>query len=372
MKKLLFYITTLGGGGAERVLLNLLKEIDYSRFDVTVVTLTNSGVYANKLPEQVTYRSIIQSKNANVEFLETYLYYKILPAKLFHRLFLKGDYDYEIAYLMGFPSKVIQASSNKRSRKVCFVHTNVGNGEVFKSVYGSVNRARIEYEKADTICFVSEANKQAFIQLCGEYNDIRVIHNVIDVDNILCQAALKIDAGYKDDHINIVSVGRLSQPKGYLRLIKIVDELNDKYHNYTLTILGEGEEEPIIRNYIVEHGIKNVRLIPFQANPFPYVKQADLFVCSSYTEGYSTAVSEAALLGVPVITTRCDGMDEIFVEGIGVRIIENDDKSLYKAIDEYLSSKEFREILETEAKRYCTIYRERVRANIQEYNTLFQ
>ena len=51
MKKLLFYITTLGGGGAERVLLNLLKEIDYSRFDVTVVTLTNSGVYANKLPE---------------------------------------------------------------------------------------------------------------------------------------------------------------------------------------------------------------------------------------------------------------------------------------------------------------------------------
>ena len=73
-------------------------------------------------------------------------------------------------------------------------------------------------------------------------------------------------------------------------------------------------------------------MIGFQENPYPYIKNADLFVCSSLNEGYNLAISEAAILGVPVISTDCSGIKENLGNGKWGYIVENRKETLYHAI----------------------------------------
>ena len=107
--------------------------------------------------------------------------------------------------------------------------------------------------------------------------------------------------------------GRLTQVKGYDRLVRVCAKLRDMGYEFSVAILGKGEEEENIKKLISENSLEErIKLLGFQENPHKFIRNSDVFVCSSYAEGYSTAVSEAVILGVPVVTTECSGMREIF------------------------------------------------------------
>ncbi|MDD6703568.1 MAG: glycosyltransferase, partial [Clostridiaceae bacterium] len=100
-----------------------------------------------------------------------------------------------------------------------------------------------------------------------------------------------------------------------------------------------GEEKENIKNLIAEKNLGNViKISDFQINPYRYIKRSDVFVCASYAEGYSTAVSEAVALNVPVITTECSGMREIFGENECGIICENSEDGLYNAMKKVLEN----------------------------------
>ena len=153
------------------------------------------------------------------------------------------------------------------------------------------------------------------------------------------------------ESLKLISVGRLATQKGYDRLLLIINRLYDNGNNISLTILGEGSEREKLEEYIIKNNLGNVVHLPgFAPNPYSIIKEHDLFVCSSRAEGYSTAVTEALILGLPVITTDCSGMKELLGENneYGV-VVQNDEESLYNGIKKFLENKSYLEFYTTKA-----------------------
>lgn len=137
--------------------------------------------------------------------------------------------------------------------------------------------------------------------------------------------------------IRLISIGRLTKVKAYNRLLHIALRLKQSGYAFELWILGDGEEREMLQHYICKKQLEDcVTLWGFQTNPYAFMTQSDLFVCSSISEGYSTAVTEALILGLPVVTTDCSGMNELLQgEKYGI-ITENSEATLFEGIKQLL------------------------------------
>lgn len=137
----------------------------------------------------------------------------------------------------------------------------------------------------------------------------------------------------------MVTVGRFVPQKAYDRLLRVIKRLYEDGYSIELWILGDGEQRPILEEYINTHSLNKIIILwGFQKNPYPYLKHSDIFVCSSISEGYSTAVTEALILELPVITTACSGMDELLIDGKCGLITENSENGLYSGIKHVLDN----------------------------------
>ena len=116
--------------------------------------------------------------------------------------------------------------------------------------------------------------------------------------------------------------------------MKKLAEENVNNGSFHLYIVGKGEEEVKLKELVKKYNVsEKITFLGFQSNPYPYVKNADLFVCSSYNEGFSTAVTESIILGTPVITTLCSGMKEILGDNNEYGFVtENNEEELYQGI----------------------------------------
>ena len=108
--------------------------------------------------------------------------------------------------------------------------------------------------------------------------------------------------------------------------------------NWQLYILGQGEQKSLIESMIMKYGLQeHIYLLGYDMNPYKYVSKMDVFVCSSYKEGYSTAVTESLVVGTPVITTDCSGMSEILGDSKAGVIVENSDEGLKVVLEDLLN-----------------------------------
>ena len=120
-----------------------------------------------------------------------------------------------------------------------------------------------------------------------------------------------------------------------------------------LWLLGDGEQRSLLEQYIRDKNLETiVTLWGFQANPYPYLQQSDLFVCSSVSEGYSTAVTEALIIGLPVVTTACSGMDELLDNGTYGIITTNDEGALYEGVKRYFTHSDLLNTYKEQAIQY--------------------
>lgn len=111
---------------------------------------------------------------------------------------------------------------------------------------------------------------------------------------------------------------------------------------HNIIIIGKGEDEKKIVKYCEENEIKNTfKLIGFKKNPYKYVVNCDGYVCSSLREGFSTAVTEALVLGIPCISTNCSGAYELLGENneYGI-VVDNNEEALYEGLKQLLASPE--------------------------------
>ena len=358
VKKIFFMINSLSGGGAEKVLIDLLNSLDFSKYEVDLLTITG-GVYEERVTKKVNYKKIIKKPNSFLGRLLQRLVYH-MPKSLFRKLFVRKNYDVEIAYLEGFPTRVVAKS---KSKKIAFVHCDVSVKPILQGIYKNDDVCKKEYESFDKVCFVSKSALVGFEKIFGKLSNATVVHNVINAEEIQNKAKEKNEFTFNTNGLKIISVGRLSSEKGYERLVRIASKLEKKY-DFELCILGEGAERSRLEEIIKAEDSKAVRLLGFQKNPYSYMKKADLYVCPSFFEGYSTTVTECMILGVPVLTTDCAGMEEILKEGKYGMIVDNDEAMLEKGIIRFLEDKNILETYRQNIKK-C-----KINDNVKEFLTV--
>ncbi|NGU66461.1 glycosyltransferase [Clostridium perfringens] len=347
MKKLLFFIPTLTGGGAEKVLINLVNNIDKSKFSVTVLTLFNVGVNRKNLNKNIEYKYIF-----NRIFRGNIYLLKIFSPKFLYKYMIKDKYDVIISYLQGPTTRIISGCPYD-SKIVAWVHTDINSIRKIKSSYRNENEVIRCYSKYDSIVFVAKTIKKSFVKTFSNLDmNYKVLYNTLDIEMIKCKSLEAIEEiNYDSNKINIISTGRFTHVKGYERLLEIVAKLiNYDKLNIHLYLLGCGELENKYKEIITKNNItNNVTLLGYRDNPYKFVKNSDLFVCSSYREGYSTAVTESVIVGTPVITTLCSGMEEILGKNneYGI-IVKNEDEALYTGLKVLL--KDRKKIIELKNK----------------------
>ena len=224
------------------------------------------------------------------------------------------------------------------------MHIDLNKFHWTQSVFPSKVQETKSYNEYDVIVAVSNSVKNAFHQCFPLVNQpVVTIYNTIDSSTIIDMSKDGLD--YSDaDSFKIVSVGRMAQQKAFDRLLHVVSKLKRDGFLFKLWLLGDGEQRKYLEQIIKEEQIEDtVTLWGFQTNPYKYMSKCDLFVCSSIAEGYSTAVTEALILGLPIITTNCSGMAELLKGGECGLITENDEISLYEGLKRILSNSQLLE-----------------------------
>lgn len=344
MKRVLFFIESLGGGGAEKVLSTLVQHIDKSRFDVTVCVISGGGKYDEIVASNVNLIKILDEaeKYSGIKklwYILIYnLIYKILPVWLVYSLFVPKGYEVEVAFVEGFATKVIAASSNKRAKKIAWVHVDLIQRPwpIELGVFKNLKTERSAYTRFDKVVCVSKSVEKI---MCKSYglNNTKTIYNPLDKEAILIQGRLQPLFDVDNSKFNIVSVGRYTLQKGYDLLLPIIARICKTHSNVHLWLIGEGTERNALVKQAADLGIsENVTFTGFLKNPYALMSKMELFVCSSRAEGFSLVIAESMILGVPVISMNCSGPNELIGKndhGILCDTYEQLDKEIFAAIN---------------------------------------
>lgn len=331
MLKVLFFIESLEGGGAEKVLIDLVNHMDQSKFEITVQTLWPSE-NRKKLANGIRYRSAYQEHNrwSNTRMrLESAL-------GLTYQLHMKDDYDVEIAYLECGTTKILSSSTNRKAAKLAWVHCDLAI-KMADVLDEFVKKAKLQYAKYDRVICVSQDVLRSYQNLFGPVPPASVVYNTVDDDMIRQKAQQPLPSEVEKRKFTLVTLGRLTHQKAYDRLLRVHKRLMAEGLDHDLWILGEGEDRPYLEHFICDNCLKDsVHLWGFRDNPYPFIQAADLLVCSSRYEGFSTFVTEGLILGKPIVTTDCTGMRELLGDSRFGFITENSENGLYTGLRQFL------------------------------------
>lgn len=375
MKSVLFLIESLDGGGAEGALENIVTNLDRTRFDISVVSETDKESRTDRIAA-VSHYHCFSRKNVNNSKLKDFINRVIIkfsvsaPPSLVRKVLVRGKYDIEVAGCEGYATKIIGCSDSK-GKKIAWVHTDFINNPWSREVYGSTEAEKKCYENFDTIICVSQTIKEAFVKTYGLEEKVKVVHNIVDNHKILDMGKEPVEE--KFSHPLFVMAGSFLKVKGFERATRIFGKLRDDGFDFHVMIMGIGYERENVEKIIDELKLHDrMTLMDYQDNPYKYMANADAYVCSSYAEGYSTTVSEAVILGKPVITTECSGMREIFGDRECGIICENSDEGLYEALKKVLSEPELLERFAKESQARSEAFsKEKLVAEVEDlFNTL--
>ena len=347
MKKILFLIHDLGEGGAEKVMLNLVNNMDQNQFDITVMTLFDYGVNRQFISPHIKYKTWCKKMfRGNAHFL------KIFTPQQLHKMIIKEKYDIEIAYLEGPCARVISGCDDDKTKKIAWIHTeqHVSKKDLFS--FRSVDEAKKCYNSFDRIICVSEVVKKCFAKALEIKVPVDVLYNTNETERIIELSKECIEDNiFVETEINLIGVGKLLKIKGFDRLISCVMKLKEDNFPVHLYILGIGPMETELKQYVKNNRLNNnITFLGYKTNPYKYMAKSDLFVCSSYIEGFSTAATEALIVGTPVCTVDVSGMKEMLGDNseYGI-IVENNEEALYRGMKKILSDKQLFEFYKTQS-----------------------
>lgn len=330
-KKILFVTHSLITGGVEKALLNLLKSLQDDTVEVHLLFYRLSGNFKDEflreMPPQIVIHEIPNSYNFltnlfcwfHLKLLSLFNGKEIFLATLFKKLYyarttplnIPNDIDLAICYHSFFihlnytVAEIINAK-----RKVLWHHVDIAKPLIISSSYLSA------YDKIFT---VSQAAADIICKKIPQISKkVEVFYNLFDYHKIV---ALSLDQPIDDRFFGpfkIVTVGRLSAQKGYDLAIKTAYLLKSQGIQFKWFAIGEGEKRKAL-----EHQIKKAKLVHEfillgnQANPYPYIKNANIYVQPSLYEGYCLTIAEARLIKVPIVARNLACIEEQF-KGNGI------------------------------------------------------
>ena len=333
-KKILFLIHDLGHGGAEKVLVNLVNNMDRSKFDISVTALFGGGVNEQFLKPDIHYRAIFsRTFRGNSHIM------KLLTPRQLHKLFVKETYDVEVAYLEGPSARIISGCPNGNTKLVSWIHIQQQSAEAAARSFRSVQEAAFCYDRFDRIVGVSEEVKRTFLAALPVDAPMQVLYNTNESAQIMERSEESVNNGLFQPHaFKIIGIGKLLKSKGFDRMARVIAKLKRDGYPVHLYILGVGPLQKELEQYISDNHLEQqITLLGYQTNPYKYISKCDLFVCASFAEGFSTAATEALIIGTPVCTVEVSGMKEMLGEHNEWGIVtENSEEALYQGIKDLL------------------------------------
>lgn len=335
-KKILYLIYQLVGGGAEKVLVDIANHMDKLLYDITVMTIVDCTKDAHILNDNINYKFMFNGK-----FKEDKLFFKsfnFAQPHFLHEKLVKEKYDIEIAALEGISSKIISGCKNFSTKKIAIIHADASNIAWPKKQYKNFRQEYESYNNFDKLIFVSNNTLKRFIEKFDiDLKKTIVMYNPLDMKNIKIKSKESVNDFHRKQAILFCAIGRLEKVKGFDRLIEAFYTIQKKYKNIGLLIIGEGNERNKLTKMIANYDLNNkITLLGYRANPYKYLKDSDCYICSSRSEGLSTTVIESMILGIPIISTDCGGMDELLNNYPDSTICSNDIEGLIRGMEEFL------------------------------------
>lgn len=340
MKKILFLIHDLGQGGAEKVLVNLINHLDRTKFDISVMALFGGGVNEQFLKPDIHFRAVWPREvPGNSHFM------KLMTPKQLHKLCIKEHYDIEVSYLEGPSARVISGCQDPNTKRVCWIHSTFTSAEQAAASFRNIAETEQCYNRYHAIVCVSKTTQDAFQRVFPQAKNVITLYNTIESNVILEQAHQPLDqaeALFRCTEKNLITVGSLKPVKALDRLIRIHARLQKEGYPVHTYLLGRGPDEQSLKQLTKELGCADTfTFFGYDTNPYRYVAHSDLFICCSLSEGFSTAATEALIVGTPVCTVEVSGMKEMLGEHNEYGVItENNEEALYEGIKRLLDDPE--------------------------------
>lgn len=336
--KLLFVLPSLEGGGAERIVCNLMSVLDKNIFDINLFLFTNKGVYWKLLSDDIKlFFGNENEKNS-----------KLMVVKNLYRASKKmdiivGSMELMPTYFSALVGKLL------RKKVIGWVHINIDSilndkSKIVRFLHRNI-LLKFFYNKLDKIIAVSNGAKENISKYLNDrnVNKVECIYNPIKINEIKEKA--KEELVEKIEKPFIIGIGRLERQKNFILLIKAYRILLDRGIKHNLIILGQGSQKEYLVNEVKKLDMEEkVKFLGFKENPYKYLNQADVFIQSSIYEGLPTVLIEALVLNIPVVATNCpDGAKEILDNGkYGLLVKMNDEKALADAIEKILKDKDLK------------------------------
>lgn len=336
MKKIIFVLAHLQySDGVAKVLCDICNALPKDEYDITVKSLYRCDKdfiknFDRRIRVTTFFGKYFRGLDKLLEFI---------PKKILYKMIINDKYDVEIGFQYGLSTQIIAASTNKNASHVAWMH-GYDEGLVLID----------SYKKMKKVICVSKFNAQRLEkESLGKVNS-DYCYNLVH-DEEIKKLSMKKCQFHKTEYPLFVSVGRQTSEKGYKRLIKIFDELYKEGKVFKCLLIGDGPEHEELKSLIIENKLTDVvLLLGAKKNPHKYTRMADAFIRSSFSEGYSTACTEAAVLGIPIITTDVSGGAEIIEEAECGVLTGIDDESLKNAIQTVLDNPQLLEQWKIKAK----------------------
>ena len=383
MKKILFVVNTLGRAGAETALLELLRRLDSSEYEVSLYVILAQGEMIGELPSHVKLKnrrfnsqSVMTGKGKRAiavticssffrnggypgkihsivsNFADMERTGKIQTEKLLWRMLSDGAerlnevFDLAVAYLEGASAYYV-ADHVKARHKVGFIHID------YRSAGYTRRMDRDCFRSFDRIFGVSDEVREHFLLVYPEYaTKTKVFYNMIDQERIRRRAQER--GGFADGYrgARILTVGRLTYQKAYDIAIEAMKLVKDAGFDARWYVLGEGDQRRQLMKKIASLSLQEeFVLLGAVTNPYPYYMQADLYVHATGYEGKSIAIQEAQTLGCAVIASDRNGNREQITDGQDGILCELTPRAIAKSIMELLQDKEKRKALRRAAAK---------------------
>lgn len=355
-KKIIFVTEALWIGGIETALVNLLKSLDYEKYDVTCLILRNDQTMASQLPNKA--RLLVADRDGTVSFRKPYRY-----ARLYH-LTEDSANPSRLHKAMMWAVPVIKWVENrlyiryirknlKNERfDTCVIYSDRTAEAAVRGIradqylmfyhHGAMRREyhdEIGYRKCQKIIAVSNTVEQKLRTFRPEHaHKMMTVHNLTDIEGIRSKAEESIPEDFSPDKFHIVSCGRVSREKGMDLAVEACARLVDMGHtNVHWWIVGGGPAENEVREKIAElHMERHVTMLGMKNNPYPYIKRADLYVQPSRFESYGLTIAEAMVLQKTIIATNTYGARELHhTYPSGLLYLINED-AIAPSVDEFL------------------------------------
>lgn len=375
MKKLLFVMPALYGGGAEKSLVNLLNLLDYSRYEVDLLLFRQEGLFLSQVPEEVRilpipsslkysyaspdknmFRSLEAIKAAIIRIIGTGLtnlrYKKVdnltinkqMRWKSFYSHTIKelpGHYDVALAYLHGETSYYVVDKVNA-DRKYLWIHND------YDKMKGDNSLLEKYFSRVDGVVSISD---RCVDILKKEFPDIEdkfyMLPNLTSSDLLRKMADEYYPSEYTKNIPVLLSIGRLTNQKGFDYAVVAARILKKRGYKFIWYIVGEGELKEQLQEMIIEEDVDDyIKLLGIRENPYPYIKNCDVVVQPSRYEGKSVVLDEAKIIGKPIVVTNYSTVGDQIKDGREGIIVSMNPESVADGIEQMLTDAPLRESIQ--------------------------